>query len=92
MSASIAPADRERVRGLVKSFRGPHGPIEAVRGVAFDISAGQTVALLYWLVQASHAGLGGHLWTRTAWLVIAVWTAVLGALAVRAYRRDTGRV
>ncbi len=35
-----------RVQGLVKSFRGPQGPIEAVRGVAFDIPAGQTVALL----------------------------------------------
>jgi ABC-2 type transport system ATP-binding protein len=35
-----------RLRGLVKSFRGPHGPIEAVRGVEFDISAGETVALL----------------------------------------------
>jgi ABC-2 type transport system ATP-binding protein len=35
-----------RLRGLVKSFRGPHGPIEAVRGVDFDISAGETVALL----------------------------------------------
>ena len=45
--AAGAPLDRRiRVRGLVKSFRGPHGPIEAVRGVCFDISAGQTVALL----------------------------------------------
>jgi ABC-2 type transport system ATP-binding protein len=35
-----------RVQGLVKSFRGPQGPIEAVRGVSFDIPAGQTVALL----------------------------------------------
>ncbi|HEV7528413.1 MAG TPA: ABC transporter ATP-binding protein [Solirubrobacteraceae bacterium] len=35
-----------RLRGLVKTFRGPQGPIEAVRGVDFDISAGETVALL----------------------------------------------
>ena len=45
--AGGAAADREiRVQGLVKSFRGPQGPIEAVRGVSFDIAAGQTVALL----------------------------------------------
>jgi ABC-2 type transport system ATP-binding protein len=35
-----------RLRGLVKSFRGPHGPIEAVRGVDIEIAAGETVALL----------------------------------------------
>lgn len=46
----------------------------------------------YWLVQASHVALGGKAWTGTAWAVIAVWTAVFSALAVRAYRRDTGRV
>ena len=28
----------------------------------------------------------------TAWAVIAVWTALFSALAVRAYRRDTGRI
>jgi ABC-2 type transport system ATP-binding protein len=31
---------------LVKSFRGPHGPIEAVRGVDIEIAIGETVALL----------------------------------------------
>jgi hypothetical protein len=36
--------------------------------------------------------LGGHPWTGRAWLVIAAWTAIPSALAVRAYRRDTGRV
>jgi ABC-2 type transport system permease protein len=46
----------------------------------------------YWLVQASHVALGGRAWTGTAWTVIAVWTAVMSALALRAYRRDTGRV
>jgi ABC-2 type transport system ATP-binding protein len=34
------------LRGLVKSFKGPHGPIEAVRGVDIEIAAGETVALL----------------------------------------------
>lgn len=46
----------------------------------------------YWLVQASHVALGGSAWPGKAWLVIAVWTGVLSSLAVRAYRRDTGRV
>jgi ABC-2 type transport system permease protein len=46
----------------------------------------------YWLVQAGHVALGGHAWPGRAWLVIAAWTAILSALAVRAYRRDTGRV
>jgi ABC-2 type transport system permease protein len=46
----------------------------------------------YWLVQASHVAIGGKTWTGTAWLVIAVWTIVSSALALRAYRRDTARV
>jgi ABC-2 type transport system permease protein len=45
----------------------------------------------YWLVQAGHVGLGGDAWGRTGWLVVAVWTAALTALAFRAYRRDTDR-
>jgi ABC-2 type transport system permease protein len=45
-----------------------------------------------WLVQASHVGVGGSGWPAKGWIVIAAWTLVLGALAVRAYRRDTGRV
>jgi ABC-2 type transport system ATP-binding protein len=35
-----------RLQGLVKSFKGPHGPIEAVRGVDLEIAIGETVALL----------------------------------------------
>jgi ABC-2 type transport system permease protein len=46
----------------------------------------------YWLVQASHVALGGSAWPGKAWLVIALWTGVFSSLAVRAYRRDTGRV
>jgi ABC-2 type transport system permease protein len=45
----------------------------------------------YWLVQAAHVGLGGGGWGGRGWLVDAAWTAALAALAVRAYRRDTGR-
>jgi ABC-2 type transport system permease protein len=46
----------------------------------------------YWLVQASHVALGGRPWSTLGWVVMAAWTVVLGALAARAYRRDTGRV
>jgi ABC-2 type transport system ATP-binding protein len=35
-----------QLAGLVKSFRGPEGPIRAVRGVDVQIRAGETVALL----------------------------------------------
>jgi ABC-2 type transport system permease protein len=45
----------------------------------------------YWLVQASHVGLGGAAWGRTGWLVVAAWTVAMTVLAARAYRRDTGR-
>jgi ABC-2 type transport system ATP-binding protein len=40
------PGADVQLRGLVKSFRGPNGPIEAVRGIDVGIDGGQTVALL----------------------------------------------
>jgi ABC-2 type transport system ATP-binding protein len=40
------PTAEIELRGLVKSFRGPDGPIRAVRGVDVTIAAGETVALL----------------------------------------------
>ena len=46
----------------------------------------------YWLVQASHVAYGGHPWNATAWIVMAAWTVLFSGMAVRAYRRDTGRV
>ena len=49
MSAGVeAEAGRRQIRleGLVKSFRGPHGPIRAVQGVDIRIAAGETLALL----------------------------------------------
>jgi ABC-2 type transport system permease protein len=46
----------------------------------------------YWLVQASHLALGGQGWTALGWFVVAAWTVALGALAARAYRRDTKRI
>jgi ABC-2 type transport system permease protein len=46
----------------------------------------------YWLVQASHVGLGGAAWGATGWIVVGAWTAGLSLVAARAYRRDTSRV
>ena len=46
----------------------------------------------YWLVQASHAALGGPGWPAKGWIVIAAWSVVLILLARWAYRRDTQRV
>jgi ABC-2 type transport system ATP-binding protein len=37
---------RIELNGLVKSFRGPAGPIRAVRGIDVQIAVGETVALL----------------------------------------------
>ncbi|HVS84754.1 MAG TPA: ABC transporter permease [Gaiellaceae bacterium] len=45
----------------------------------------------YWLVQASHVGIGGGGWSGTGWIVIFAWTAIAARLAMRAYARDTGR-
>jgi ABC-2 type transport system permease protein len=46
----------------------------------------------YWLAQASHVSLGAPGWTALGWFVVAAWTLALGALAARAYRRDTKRI
>jgi ABC-2 type transport system ATP-binding protein len=44
--AQVGASNEIQLRGLVKSFRGPSGPIRAVRGVDVRIAAGETVALL----------------------------------------------
>ena len=46
----------------------------------------------YWLVQAGRISLHGHPWPAMAWAVVIGWTVVLVAIAVVAYRRDSGRV
>lgn len=45
----------------------------------------------YWLVQAAKAALGHGGWPVEGWIVVAVWTVVLAALAVFIYQRDTHR-
>jgi ABC-2 type transport system permease protein len=46
----------------------------------------------FWLVQAGRSSVpGAQAWTGEAWLVVAVWSILLTAGAVWAYRRDTQR-
>lgn len=65
-------------------------------GVWFPIGGGfQKVAETlpsYWLVQASHVGLGGAAWGATGWAVVAAWSVGAALAAGWAYRRDTQRV
>jgi hypothetical protein len=44
------------------------------------------------LVQAGRVALGGAAWPAQGWLVVALWSVALAALAGYAYRRDTQRV
>src|ERR1700739_773962 len=44
--ASIRTDGGIRMAGLAKTFRGPDGPIHAVRGIDVSIAAGETAALL----------------------------------------------
>lgn len=45
-SSTLTTATGIRLDGLVKTFRTPNGPVEAVRGVDIAIAPGETVALL----------------------------------------------
>ncbi len=65
-------------------------------GVWFPITGGALLVIAqalpsYWLVQASHAGIGGPGWGRTGWAVVAAWSVAAGLVAGRAYQRDTRR-
>jgi ABC-2 type transport system ATP-binding protein len=46
VGAALGGAAQIELKGLVKSFSGPSGPIRAVRGIDVEIAAGETVALL----------------------------------------------
>jgi ABC-2 type transport system permease protein len=84
---SMGPA----IGGLTALFAllgGAWGPIVS-GGVLLRLAEGLPS---YWLVQAGKAAVGGDGWPATAWIVIAVWTLALSALAVVVYQRDTARV
>jgi len=44
--ARASGAGEISLRGLTKTFKGPEGPIEAVRGIDVEIPVGETLALL----------------------------------------------
>ncbi len=75
------------ITSLLALLGGAWGPL-ATSGVLLDIAK---LLPSYWLVQAGKTAIGGHGWPAEAWIVVAVWTAVLARLTVRAYRRDTAR-
>ena len=85
-SDSIGPA----VGGLVGVLALLGGSWFPVSGHGFVHELAQALPS-YWLVQASHVGLGEGGWGLHGWLVMAAWTVALVVLAVRAYRKDTGR-
>jgi ABC-2 type transport system permease protein len=83
---AVGPA----VGGIVSLFAllgGMWGPL-ATKGFMHSLSESLPS---FWLVEAGRSALGGELWPGKGWLVIAVWSVVLGRLAARAYRRDTQR-
>lgn len=84
-SDSIGPA----VGGLVSLLALLGGSWFPISGHGFLHDLAQALPS-YWLVQASHVGIGERGWGLHGWLVMAVWTVALVALAARAYRNDTG--
>jgi len=85
-SDSISPA----VGGLVGVLALLGGSWFPIGGHGFLHDLAQALPS-YWLVQASHEGLGEGGWGMRGWVVMTIWTVALVALAVRAYRRDTER-
>jgi ABC-2 type transport system permease protein len=72
------------------------GLLAFLGGTWFPITGGALHAVAqglpsYWLVQASHVGIGGRAWGATGWLVVLLWTAGLVVVARWAYLRDTQR-
>jgi ABC-2 type transport system permease protein len=73
---------------LFALFGGVFGFQLATSGPLFDVLK---CLPSYWLVQAGKTALGGSGWPAQAWIVIAVWTAVLLPAAALAYRRSASR-
>lgn len=84
---SIGPAMGGGI-SLLALFGGTWFPITG-HGLIAEVAR---VLPSYWLVQASHVAVGGHVWAARGWITMGAWTVVLSALAASAYRRDTGRV
>jgi ABC-2 type transport system permease protein len=85
-SDSVGPA----VGGLVGVLALLGGSWFPISGHGFLHDLAQALPS-YWLVQASHEGIGEGGWGIHGWVVMTIWTVALVALAVRAYRHDTDR-
>jgi ABC-2 type transport system permease protein len=75
------------ISALFALLGGAWGPL-AVSG--FMLRVAQALPS-YWLVQAGHVAATGTGWGVRGWVVIAAWALLFGALATRAFRRDTRR-
>jgi ABC-2 type transport system permease protein len=84
-SDSIGPA-MGGTTALLALLGGVWFPING--GVMQDVAEGLPS---YWLVRASHVGIGASGWGATGWAVVAAWTVVAALAAGRAYQRDTRR-
>jgi ABC-2 type transport system permease protein len=85
-SDSVGPAVGDLV-GVLALLGGSWFPISA-HGFMHELAQALPS---YWLVQASHAGLGGGGWGIHGWLVMTIWTVALIRIAIRAYQHDTER-
>jgi ABC-2 type transport system permease protein len=68
---------------------GSWGPVGGDHGLLHNVSQATPT---YWLVQARNTLVGAPGWDSKGWIIIAIWTVVLGALAAWAFRRDTARI
>lgn len=88
---SLAPDTMGPAIGIISSI------FALLGGAWFPISTSGTLYDVtkwlpsYWLVQAGKAGLTHKAWPLEGWIVLVVWTTAFTLLAVRAYRRDTGK-
>jgi ABC-2 type transport system permease protein len=75
------------ITSLFSLLGGAFGPL-ATSGTLYRITK---LLPSFWVVQAGKTAVGGGDWPLEGWVVIAVWSAVLGRLAVMAYRRSSAR-
>jgi ABC-2 type transport system permease protein len=76
------------VTALFSLLGGAYGPL-ITGGFLFKVVK---VLPSYWLVQAGKTALNGGGWPLEAWIVVAAWSVICSASAVRVYNRDTKRI
>jgi len=74
---------------LLAFLGGSWGPVGGDHGLLHNVSQATPT---YWLVQARNTLVGAPGWDAKGWIIITIWTVVLGALAAWAFRRDTSRI